>query len=199
MNITEKNTTITNLETGEFHEQTTETITKFPKTADFVMAFTKDLGYMKELTKGEMLVMFGMLKIVNKENEVILNKAVKERICEEFDIKITSIDVLISGLKKKQIILPKARGIYSLQPNLFGKGKWNDIKKLRMVIEWDFKDMTKRAGLEAEYKTEQEILEEQIKALESQKKLIEAKEQKEYKPKDIEVHDNQTTIHDFGN
>lgn len=33
--------------------------------------------------------------------------------------------------------------MYITDPNLFGKGKWTDIKKLRLVVEYD-KDGTKK-------------------------------------------------------
>jgi len=173
MFIEEKTTVITNQTTGELTQTTEQKIMRFPKTPDFVMTFTKDLGYMKELTRAEMLTMFGMLQIVNAENEVILNKAIKERICNEYDLSIKSMDVFIHGLKKKEVIVQVGRGIYKLQPNLFGKGRWSDVKKLRMAIEWDFKHKTKRVGVETEYFSEEELLQQQINDLETKKRELE--------------------------
>ena len=46
-----------------------EQIINFQKTDDFVMNFTKDLGYMKNLSKGEIVLFFGLLQIVNNNNE----------------------------------------------------------------------------------------------------------------------------------
>lgn len=161
--------------TGEIvvSEEITEQIHKFPKTADFVMAFTKDLGYMKHLTKGEMLTLFGLLQIVNNENEIILNMAIKKRISNDFDLSIKSFDVQLSNLKKKKVIIQQDRGVYLLQPNLFGKGKWSDISKMRIGIEWDFKNQTKQMGIELEYKDEKESIQEQIKKLQQKAKELE--------------------------
>ena len=164
--------------TGEIVESTEETtseqIVKYPKTADFVMAFTKDLGALQSLTKGQIMTLFGLLQIVNSNNEVILNRAIKDRIAEEFGLKKNSLDVNISNLKKEGILVQIARGVYQLQPNLFGKGKWTDIKKMRMAVEWDFKKQTKKLGIETEYLSEKEKLEQQIEELEAKKdKLIE--------------------------
>ena len=63
-----------------------------------------------------------------------------------------------------------------------------------MVIEWDFKNMTKRTGLEAEYKSEEEIIDEQMKALEREKERLKAQN---HRPADLNLHENQTTLYDF--
>lgn len=157
---TNKKTTVNG--NGEFVEEEKEQIIRYPKTEDFVMTFTKDLGYMKDLTKGEMLVMFGFLQNVSNNNEVVLNKSIKERICNQFDLLPTSMNQLISNLKKKKMIISKERGIYILNTNIFGKGKWNEVKKLRMLIEWDFKSQTKKVLVEQTMLNEEEILEKQI-------------------------------------
>ncbi len=56
-------------------------------------------------------------------------------------MKLESINVLLSQLVKKNMILKTDEmGVYLLNVFLFGKGKWTDIKKMRMLIEWDFKE-----------------------------------------------------------
>jgi predicted transcriptional regulator len=161
--------------TGEITEEEIEHTLKFPKTADFVMTFTKDLGYMKNLSKGEILVMFGLLKLVTLDNEIILNIAVKERICKEFEIKISSINPIISNLKKKEMIYQKDRGVYALNTYLFGKGSWANIKKQRMLIEWDFQKLTKKVMIEQDFMNEDELLEKEIKEQEERLKELRAK------------------------
>jgi hypothetical protein len=155
MNITQQTTTTTINSVGEIIETEKEQIMNFGKTQDFVMSFTRDLGYMKNLSKGEILVLFGFLQIVNTDNEIILNKSIKKRICKDFDLNISSINVLISNLKKKKVIQSKVglngeieRGVYLLNTFLFGKGQWSNIKKQRMYIEWDFKNLKKKVTFE---------------------------------------------------
>ena len=151
-------------EVGEIIETEKEQIINFQKTDDFIMTFTKDLGYLKNLSKGEIVVFFGLLQIVNNNNEIILNSGIKKRISENFDIKLESINVLLSQLvKKNMIIKTEEMGVYLLNVFLFGKGKWTDIKKMRMLIEWDFKEKKKTVSIEKEYLNEEEILEKQIK------------------------------------
>ena len=172
-NIIQKtHTTNTNPETGEIIETTKEQTIRFPKTEDFVMTFTKELGFMKNLSKGEILLVFGFLKIVNRDNELILNKSIKERIAKEFDLSVKSINPLISNLAKKGVIINKERGIYLLNTFLFGKGSWGDIKELRMNIVWNFKEQTKSVSIEQEYLNEEELLQKQIEQQQEQLRLI---------------------------
>ena len=166
-------------EVGEIIETEKEQIINFQKTDDFVMTFTKDLGYLKNLSKGEIVLFFGLLQIVNNNNEIILNAGIKKRMSENFDIKIESINVLLSQLVKKNMILKTDEmGVYLLNVFLFGKGKWTDIKKMRMMIEWDFKEKKKTVMIEKEYLNDDEILEKQIKQQEEILKQLQNKKEK---------------------
>ena len=166
-------------EVGEIIETEKAQIINFQKTDDFVMTFTKDLGYLKNLSKGEIVLFFGLLQIVNNNNEIILNAGIKKRMSENFDIKIESINVLLSQLVKKNMILKTDEmGVYLLNVFLFGKGKWTDIKKMRMMIEWDFKEKKKTVMIEKEYLNDDEILEKQIKQQEEILKQLQNKKEK---------------------
>ena len=166
-------------EVGEIIETEKEQIINFQKTDDFIMTFTKDLGYLKNLSKGEIVLFFGLLQIVNNNNEIILNAGIKKRMSENFDIKLESINVLLSQLVKKNMILKTDEmGVYLLNVFLFGKGKWTDIKKMRMLIEWDFKEKKKTVMIEKEYLNEEEILEKQIKQQEEILKQLQNKKEK---------------------
>ena len=166
-------------EVGEIIETEKEQIINFQKTDDFVMTFTKDLGYMKNLSKGEIVLFFGLLQIVNNNNEIILNAGIKKRMSENFDIKLESINVLLSQLVKKNMILKTDEmGVYLLNVFLFGKGKWTDIKKMRMMIEWDFKEKKKTVMIEKEYLNDDEILEKQIQQQQEILKQLQNKKEK---------------------
>ena len=69
-------------------------------------------------------------------------------------------------------------GVYLLNVFLFGKGKWTDIKKMRMLIEWDFKEKKKTVMIEKEYLNEEEIIEKQTKQQEEILKQLQNKKEK---------------------
>ncbi|MEX5541954.1 replication/maintenance protein RepL, partial [Pseudomonas poae] len=57
---------------------------------------------------------------------------VKKRISERTGYKPQTIDNYISTLKRLKIIGPTAyKGIYMINPEIFGKGDWKDIYKYR--------------------------------------------------------------------
>ena len=76
------------------------------------------------------------------------------------------------------IIKTEEMGVYLLNVFLFGKGKWTDIKKMRMLIEWDFKEKKKTVSIEKEYLNEDEILEKQIQQQQEILKQLQNKKEK---------------------
>lgn len=156
---------------------------KYKDLPNFVLTFTKDLGLFQNLTKHEILLTFEFLKVVNTNNEIMVTQGLKERISKNLNLAINSINPMISNLKKKKILAQKEdengkileRGNYLLNPRIFGKGKWEHIKKIRMEIEWNFLDFTKKIKYNQENLNPSEILDLEIK--EQQKKLQELKEQ----------------------
>ena len=89
---------------GEIITTEKEQIIQYPKTPDFIMSFTKDIGYMNELSRGEILTLFGLLKYVTRENQVILNSTIKREIAKLFQIRYETINTHIAKLNKKNIM-----------------------------------------------------------------------------------------------
>ena len=78
--------------------------------------------------------------IENRASAVaIANKFLKEMMVKELKISINTLNMGISNLKKKGILIPVrgAKGLYIVDPELFARGKWEDIKNLRLVIEYN--------------------------------------------------------------
>lgn len=139
--ITEK----INNETGEIIESEKTKIIATPATPDFTMIFTQDIGFIANISPGATKLLFGLLSIVNRRNEINLNKSLKDEIAVAVGLKKTSINVILTQLVNKQVILQTRdddgkikRGNYLLNPFYFGKGRWQDISKLRVMIEYDF-------------------------------------------------------------
>ena len=87
-------------------------------------------------------ILFELIKYVNYDNEIIINKNVKERIAERLNISLSRVNMYISDLTKKNFLIRKARGVYILNPYVFGKGNWKDIYELRKALQLNviFKD-----------------------------------------------------------
>ena len=152
-------TTTTNEATGEVVEVVDKKsgFIKHSKTDDFVMTFTKTIGYMKNLTKGEILLSLALLKYVNNSNEVILNAEIKKRISQEFDMKVNSINQHLTELKKKNVLISTGTGVFLLNAHLFGKGKFANLKTIRHYQKWDFKEEKHSFSINFEYFSDDEL------------------------------------------
>jgi len=125
--------------TGEVVEHS-QTIVRKKTEAEpgFIKLYTKDLCRLKEVPKTANSVLNALLEECNYDNEIVLNKYTKEKICKNHDIKMKSLQNAITQLYTKQIIGRIGTGVYVLNPSLFGKGNWADIKELRMA--WDYSE-----------------------------------------------------------
>ena len=136
--IYEETTTHTDHETGE--QRTTSKRKKFEviKEPNYIKLYLRDLCKLNDIPKSGNDTLNELLLLADYQNEIVLNSAVKGRICFTLGIKKPSLDNNISRLTKEGIIKRIDRGIYILNPNLFGRGDYQDIKKLR--IEWEYSD-----------------------------------------------------------
>ena len=136
MNTFEEEREYTNPKTGEILRDTKITKRKRSDEPGYIKLYIKDLCKLNDIPKTGNDVLNELLAITDYKNEIVLNGGIKDRILKSLKIKKGSLDNNISKLTKHQIIMRVARGIYTLNPNLFGRGKWEDIKKLR--IEWEY-------------------------------------------------------------
>jgi DNA-binding Lrp family transcriptional regulator len=143
--------------TGEITQSTKKQIVKRDKTPDFLMLYTEGVDNIigAGLSQGQVKVLFGLLEsYVLPSNMLIINKDVKTNIADKIGSTLSSVSKSIQVLVQKGII--KKSGVsYHLDPFLFGKGNWNDIKKLRYesVTEFDFekKEATTQKSTSTQY------------------------------------------------
>ena len=67
---------------------------------------------------------------------VCLIKPIKECMMQELKMPLNTLNDSIRNLSDSGIIVRKSIGVYQVNPNLFAKGKWEDIVKIRMEIEY---------------------------------------------------------------
>jgi hypothetical protein len=124
----------------------------------YMKVYLQDIAYLYDI-KGADPILLELLKLMTYEGIIILNSAIKRRIAATVDMKIGTINNVISELSKKLILVRRDRGIYEANPYIFGKGKWIDIKARRNNIEYSVtidKEGNRHVsfGLGTEYKIE---------------------------------------------
>lgn len=142
--------------TGEIVDTEIEEHINFGKTDQFIMLFLKDLSVLYKLTQGEMIVLMGFLQVINNDNIIYVTKGLKDAIADASNgkVKKVSINQLVSNLKRKKFIIKIDTGRFYPNPHIFGRGKWNNIKKLRMQIEYDFENSQKTQKIETDNKVD---------------------------------------------
>jgi hypothetical protein len=129
-------------ETGEVKKSTTTKVVKIPSEPPFIKLYLLDMCKMYDIPKVGNNVLNELLKLTNYNNEIILNSTIKKRIEDKLFLKKGMLDNNLSKLKKAEILKSEERGVFMLNPNLFGKGSWSDINKLRVTWNYDAKGRT---------------------------------------------------------
>jgi hypothetical protein len=136
--------------TGEVTESITVTSDIFRRTdgeGNFVKLYITDLCILNKLQHKAMMVLLELVKTMDYKNEISVSIGKKKDMCKELDIYnlvngervlgTNIIDQHITKLVKSGLLSRKDKGMYIANPNLFGKGKWQDIKAIRMQFEYN--------------------------------------------------------------
>lgn len=148
--------------TGELVDQVGKRIVKVAKTPDFIMIFTKHIGVLEDLAKMDDRVLFLILsKFVGQKNLVFLSPITKKGMAKDLGVDISSITRSINALISKEVLVLDSEKNVFLNPHLFGKGNWEEIRKLRheLTFEFDFetsKQLIKRQT-KAQYISDEEL------------------------------------------
>ncbi len=120
--------------TGELAE--TEREIRVPKEPDFIKLYLDDLVMLKDIPQWVSSILHGLLKRMNYQNEIVLNVTIKKRIADDLGIAVRTIDNALVTFVKKKILSRVGLGVYQANPYLFGKGEWNNIRKIRLQVEY---------------------------------------------------------------
>jgi hypothetical protein len=130
-------------QTGELQLQEEVTAYSVSSEPAFVKLYLDGIQAIYKLNSSNHAVLNELLKITNYGGEIILNPAVKKRICAFLNTSVGTFDNTLLTLKRADIIRQKDRGCYMVNPELFGKGPWSEVykdrakyKKIKMTIEY---------------------------------------------------------------
>ena len=134
----------------------------------YVKVYLETILYLKDLPKGYNPVLMCILKRLpwaSQEQGIAINAALKRIIAKEVECSVSRVDHAITDFVKGELLYRMDTGLYRVNPNLFGRGEWSDIAKLRLEITFDshgktFMGEIDRKNKSGEVKTEK--LEKQI-------------------------------------
>ena len=119
---------------------------QYKKEPAFVKLYLDCLGVFIDnsgMTKSLNDMLIEVLKNVTYASDdqiVILNAYTKERICKATKKSQIRLEKAITTWVDNRVLIRVGRGVYRLNPFIFGKGEWRDIENLR--AKFDYKNGT---------------------------------------------------------
>jgi len=134
-----------NLVNGELKNKTKKTEEKkyYIQTEgedDFIKLYIKHISAITEMPGSYPPILLELLKYMSySENgqRITIDPIMKKEICEKVGISLDRLNHSINEFSKKEILIRLCRGVYQVNPHIFGKGTWNNIKKLRLTIDYN--------------------------------------------------------------
>ncbi|MEQ4358069.1 hypothetical protein ABNP40_08920 [Campylobacter coli] len=150
--------------TGEVIERNQIIVRKVQTRESFIKLFIENIHYIINLEPQEKTLFFTLLSSVDYKNVVRFDKSMKQNIILDKVLSRAGMYRALNGLIEKKVIFKIDRDFvksyagvgsddcYLFNPNLVGRGSWNDLKNLRHTItrEWDFENLEVRENLEIE-------------------------------------------------
>lgn len=132
-----------NVETGEVVEQINTKTYSVDREPNYIKMYIDDITRLNDLPKGLSPILLELVRTMGYNNIIPAYKPIKMMVCRRLDISLNYLDKSIQKLHKKGILIRIHRGIYMADPDLFARGKWEDIKSLRLIVDYD-KDGSKK-------------------------------------------------------
>ena len=133
-----------NRETGEVIEEVRNSFIKFDNEPSYVKMYSKGLSDLARLGGTELRVLMLLLGRVgyasNGAMQIITTDKVRSEVCEQLGLHRKSFFRATRKLVVAGVFERMDKGVYGLNPFLFGKGEWPAICKLRREYqgEYDF-------------------------------------------------------------
>jgi hypothetical protein len=134
MSTFERVETVMDVLTGELLSERKNVIAfnPMPPEPAYVKMYIEDLGKVLDLQSGHRDILLHVAATVAYDGLVSMTTLRKSRIASALKCSTRSIDNAISEFVKREILLRVGRAEYELNPHLFAKGSWKEIRERRL-------------------------------------------------------------------
>ena len=122
---------VVDVETGELHTTETTNVVRLEREPPYVKMYLDDLSKLIGLQSGATMVLHELVSKIDYDGIVTITKGTRERIAKKLNMKESSVRNRISDLTKENVLRRTGYCEYEMNPHLFAKGEWNDIRKRR--------------------------------------------------------------------
>jgi len=141
----EINTCILDKNTGEILEHKEVKQFSIDGEPDYVKLYLQDIGRVFGLSSGNSSVMYALLKRMDYDNLIALTPIIRQKIAYDCNTTVDVINHAISKLVSEGIFTRLGSGTFMANPDIFARGKWVDIKNMRLSITYDSEGRTFKA------------------------------------------------------
>lgn len=103
---------------------------------EYVKLYVKHVLFLKDMPNGLNSILMCLLGLAGYGNVIVINRGVKKAIANAVGLREPTINKALVDLTAGEILIRQDRGIYLLNPYIFGKGTWRDINKLRIEVDY---------------------------------------------------------------
>lgn len=123
------------------------------KEPDYVKVYLDNILLINNLPSGIQKTLNVLLKRMAYDNIVVLNAYIKKQMAQELGFStVQSLNNNINKLVKEGIMSRKGTGTYEMNPFLFGRGSWDNIKQIRFEVIFEEGKISQKADFD--YKDE---------------------------------------------
>lgn len=135
--VYEQITESVDVQTGETFQLSSTKKYKVETEPEYIKMYIRDIARLRDVPKGMDRILLTLVRNMGYNNLIPAYMPIKKMIAHDLGISVSYLNNAIDIFHKKGILIRIARGMYIADPELFAKGKWEDIKKLRLVIEYN--------------------------------------------------------------
>lgn len=121
---------------GVILESVKNTVSYVDREPDYVKLYLADIMRLNDLPKSSNNILFAILRRMDYDNEVVLISHKKKQLSEELNISEETVKKAIELFVEKSILIRSGRGVYIINPFFVGRGKWEEIRKIRLTIDY---------------------------------------------------------------
>lgn len=130
-------TDVVNTDTGEVVQLIKSQTYGVEKEPPYIKMYIEDIAKLSDIPSGMSPILIELISQMGYNNIIAAYKPLKLITCRKLGISIDYLNKAIQEFYEKGLFIRVARGVYMADPELFARGKWEDIKELRLVVQYN--------------------------------------------------------------
>jgi hypothetical protein len=124
-------------ETGEITNTSVTKTFGMEKEPPYIKMYIEDVAKLRDVPHGMSPILLELISQMGYNNIIPAYKPIKLITCRKLNISLDYLNKAIQEFYNKGLFIRVARGVYMADPELFARGKWEDIKTLRLMIDYN--------------------------------------------------------------